>query len=59
MGALLSTTSRRADQCLAHVPVSGEIDAVLICDLKRDHPGPLHYDRTDEIWWASGPQEGT
>jgi hypothetical protein len=25
----------------------------LVCNLKPGHPGPLHYDATDRIWWRA------
>ena len=33
--------------------VSGQPDAELRCDLPPKHPGPLHYDDYDQIWWSS------
>jgi hypothetical protein len=33
--------------------VSGGDGGYLRCDLAPDHPGPLHYDESDEIWWFS------
>lgn len=44
---------RRGETCPAGVTVTGEADASLICDLEPDHPGPLHYDATDAIWWST------
>ena len=35
----------------------GDGHAVLVCDLKQDHPGPLHYDRVDRVWWSADPDE--
>lgn len=52
MGALLSTTNRRASRCPESVDVGGGTGAYLQCDLTEGHPGPLHYDRADGIWWC-------
>lgn len=44
---------RRGPDCGAVKPVSGpnEHGAYLRCDLGPDHPGPMHYDSADLIWW--------
>ena len=57
MAELLKTTNRAAGRCEAEAPISDL--ASLLCDLTRDHPGPLHYDRTDGIWWAADDEAVT
>ena len=35
--------------CPAYVdPIHGDL---LTCDLSPDHPGELHFDEVDRIWW--------
>jgi hypothetical protein len=31
----------------------GDEAGYLQCDLTPGHPGPLHYDAGDRIWWAA------
>ena len=51
MPELLRTVSRGA-HCIAVASVGGgEGGGYLMCSLKPDHPGPLHYDDQDQIWW--------
>jgi hypothetical protein len=44
---------RRGPDCGTVKAVSGpdEHGAYLRCDLAPGHPGPLHYDSADRIWW--------
>jgi hypothetical protein len=58
MGDLLKVKMRGA-HCDASAVVSGsDMGAVyLLCNLAIGHPGPLHYDAIDEIWWAGGTDE--
>jgi hypothetical protein len=44
---------RRGPRCGVRRNVSGGDGGYLRCDLAPDHPGPLHYDESDEIWWFS------
>lgn len=47
--------------CRVFVIVSGdEENTELICGLQDGHPGPLHHDGVDGIWWAldDAPHEG-
>lgn len=37
--------------CSTWKKVGGTGESWLRCDLKPDHPGPLHYDEDDRIWW--------
>lgn len=55
--AELLGTALRGPHCSTMAAVSGSDDVEkswLLCDLKPDHDGPLHYDATDHIWWAKG-----
>jgi hypothetical protein len=50
----LLSVVRRGAHCAAEQEVSGGDDrAYLLCDLKPDHDGPLHFDVTDRIWWSA------
>ena len=45
---------RRGPRCTTWRNISGgEGGGYLQCDLTDGHPGPLHYDESDEIWWFS------
>lgn len=45
---------RRGERCPETATVTGAPeDSALVCDLNPDHPGPLHYDDTDQVWWAA------
>jgi len=50
---LLKIVRRHAGRCGASRAVGGGDGAYLQCDLADGHPGPLHYDDSDEIWWFS------
>ena len=51
---LLSVVRRgpRCDQWQLVTSSDGEQSAHVACNLKPGHPGPLHYDEADGIWWA-------
>jgi hypothetical protein len=50
----LLSVVRRGLHCAAEHEVSGGDErAYLRCDLKVPHPGPLHYDAYDKIWWSA------
>lgn len=53
MAELLKIVRRHANRCGASRAVGGGDGAYLQCDLSDGHPGPLHYDDADEIWWYS------
>lgn len=56
MAEPLLSVVRRGSRCPAWQPVSspdGEQLTHLACNLKPDHPGPLHFDEADGIWWAA------
>jgi hypothetical protein len=40
----------RGEVCPAEAQVGAD-SVGLVCDLNPGHPGPLHYDRIDRIWW--------
>lgn len=45
-----------ASRCDAEKDITvsgGEGHAVLVCNLKPAHPGPLHYDHVDRTWWSA------
>jgi hypothetical protein len=45
---------RRGVRCVAYRGIGGgDGNGYLRCDLASGHPGPLHYDESDEIWWFS------
>ncbi len=44
----------RGERCAETARVTAaDDDGLLICDFKPDHPGPLHYDKVDKIWWSA------
>lgn len=51
----------RGEHCTEEADVTvggGEGHAVLICDLQAQHPGPLHYDMQERVWWAKDGDDG-
>jgi hypothetical protein len=54
---LLLGIVKRGERCAETAAVREAADAdesvgVLVCSLGPNHPGPLHYDAIDGIWWA-------
>ncbi len=49
--AELLRTMARGPVCTAWHPMNGDQTVFLRCDLRENHPGPLHYDAADQIWW--------
>ena len=48
----------RGPRCTATARVGavddGDQSGTLLCNLQPEHPGPLHYDAADRIWWSAG-----
>jgi hypothetical protein len=53
--AELLTLALRGERCTEEKDITvggGNGHAILVCDLKPGHPGPLHYDHVDRVWWS-------
>jgi hypothetical protein len=42
-----------ASAIVGSVAEPGTAPGTLQCGLKPGHPGPLHYDAVDRIWWSA------